>query len=92
MSVVTALPPADSPNTVTGPGWPPNAAVLSRTHSSAATWSRSPRLLSTDREGEACPVGSRKPSARWFSQTWTRSPRRTRAWPRYSPLREDPIR
>ncbi len=46
MSVVTALAPADSPMTVTLPGSPPNARMLSRTHSSAATWSRRPRLLS----------------------------------------------
>ena len=51
ISVVTALPPADSPKTVTWSGSPPNAAMLSRTHSSAATWSRSPRLLSTGRSG-----------------------------------------
>ena len=31
--------PADSPNIVTLPGSPPNAAISSRTHSSAATWS-----------------------------------------------------
>ena len=31
--------PADSPKTVTLPGSPPNAAISSRTHSSAATWS-----------------------------------------------------
>ena len=37
-------PPADSPKTVTRSGSPPNAAMLSRTHSSAATWSSRPRL------------------------------------------------
>ncbi len=36
--------PADSPKTVTCPGSPPNAVMLSRTHSSAATWSSRPRL------------------------------------------------
>ena len=33
--------------TVTRSGSPPNAAMLSRTHLSAAIWSRSPRLLGT---------------------------------------------
>ena len=59
ISVVTALPPADSPKTVTRPGSPPKAAMLSRTHSSAAIWSRSPRLLSTGRSGVAYRVKSR---------------------------------
>lgn len=36
--------PADSPKTVTWPGSPPNAVMLSRTHWSAATWSSRPRL------------------------------------------------
>ena len=39
--------PADSPATVTRSGSPPNAAMLSRTHSSAAIWSRRPRLDGT---------------------------------------------
>ena len=43
-SAATDPPPADSPNTVTRPGSPPNARMLSRTHSSAATWSSSPRF------------------------------------------------
>ena len=36
--------PADSPKTVTLAGSPPKAAMLSRTHSRAATWSSRPRL------------------------------------------------
>ena len=36
--------PADSPATVTRSGSPPNAAMLSRTHSSAAIWSRRPEV------------------------------------------------
>ncbi|MCY1237813.1 hypothetical protein D9M72_505240 [compost metagenome] len=48
--------PADWPNTVTLAGSPPKAAMLSRTHSRAATWSRRPML--------ACPSPrSRNPSA-----------------------------
>ena len=31
------MPPADSPNTVTCPGSPPNAATFSCTHASAAS-------------------------------------------------------
>ena len=42
--VVMLMAPADSPATVTRPGSPPNAAMFSRTHRSAATWSSSPTL------------------------------------------------
>ena len=35
--VPTLIPPADSPKIVTRPGSPPNAAMLSRTHSRAST-------------------------------------------------------
>ena len=52
MSVVTALPPADSPNTVTRAASPPKAAMFACTHPSNATWSRSPRLLSNGRRPE----------------------------------------
>ena len=38
----TDVAPADSPKIVTLPGSPPNAAMLSRTQRSAATWSRRP--------------------------------------------------
>jgi hypothetical protein len=51
INVVTALPPADSPNTVTFDGSPPKAAMFCCTHSSAATWSRNPRLDSNGRSG-----------------------------------------
>ncbi|MCU1422219.1 MAG: hypothetical protein JWN36_1870 [Microbacteriaceae bacterium] len=51
MRVVTAFAPADSPKSVTLSGSPPNARMLSRTHCIAATWSRSPRLLSNGRSG-----------------------------------------
>ena len=44
ISVVTEIAPADSPKIVTCPGSPPKAAMLSRTHSRAAIWSRSPRF------------------------------------------------
>ena len=40
----TLIAPADSPATVTASGSPPNVVMLSRTHSSAATWSSRPRL------------------------------------------------
>ena len=43
-SVPTLAAPADSPKTVTRSGSPPNAAMQSRTHSSAAIWSRMPAL------------------------------------------------
>ena len=39
-----SAPPADSPKIVTLFGSPPKLAIESRTHSSAATWSRMPRL------------------------------------------------
>jgi len=54
-SAETLIAPALSPNTVTWPGSPPNEAMLSRTHSSAATWSSSPRLATT-------PSSAAKPS------------------------------
>ena len=53
MSVVTALPPADSPNTVTRAASPPKAPMFARTHPSSATWSRSPRLLSNGTQAGA---------------------------------------
>ncbi|WP_249367779.1 MULTISPECIES: hypothetical protein [unclassified Actinomyces] len=43
-SAMTEAPPALWPVTVTRPGSPPKAAMLSRTHSRAVTWSRVPRL------------------------------------------------
>ena len=43
-SAATDPPPADWPKTVTRSGSPPKARMLSRTHSSAATWSSRPRL------------------------------------------------
>ena len=46
MAISAAMQPApdDSPKTVTRPGSPPKAAMLSWTQRSAATWSRSPRF------------------------------------------------
>ena len=41
-SIPMLIAPADSPKIVTLPGSPPNAAISSRTHSSAATWSSRP--------------------------------------------------
>ena len=67
--------PADSPKTVTWPGSPPKAAMLSRTHSRAATWSRSPRLA-------GAPAITAKPSipTRWLNVTTTTSPSRAIRW------------
>ena len=62
-SVPTLMPPADSPKMVTFSGSPPKAAMFSRTHSSAATWSSMPSLPV---DGMRPPVSSRrrrKPSA-----------------------------
>ncbi len=42
MRLCTDIPPADCPAIVTRAGSPPNAAMLSRTHRSAAIWSSSP--------------------------------------------------
>ena len=47
--VVTIPAPADSPNSVTRSGSPPNAAMLSRTQRNAASTSRSPMLESKRR-------------------------------------------
>ena len=54
-SVPTLMPPADSPKIVTLPGSPPKAAMLSRTHSSAATWSSRPRLPEPARSSSSQP-------------------------------------
>ena len=43
-NVPTLMAPADSPKAVTSSGSPPKAAMLSRTHSRARTWSRIPLL------------------------------------------------
>jgi hypothetical protein len=42
--VITAPPPADWPAIVTRAGSPPKAAMFSRTHSSASSQSRMPRM------------------------------------------------
>jgi hypothetical protein len=44
ISAQIGQPPADSPAIVTRPGSPPNAAMLRRTHRSAASWSSRPKL------------------------------------------------
>ena len=41
-SMLTEIPPADSPKIVTFAGSPPNAAILFWIHSNAAIWSRIP--------------------------------------------------
>ncbi len=45
MRAIAEEPPADSPNTVTLDGSPPNEAIWSRTHSKARIWSRSPQFV-----------------------------------------------
>lgn len=74
-SAATDPAPADSPKTVTWSGSPPNAVMLSRTHSRAATWSSSPRLA-------GAPSMRAKPSmpTRWLRVTTTSSPARARCW------------
>ena len=57
----TLIAPADSPKIVTRSGSPPNAATLSRTHSSAATWSRMPALPEPSNPS-AMPSRCRNPS------------------------------
>ena len=54
--------PADSPNTVTSSGSPPNAAMCSRTHRSAAIWSSSPSTPLSGCADDRC-ASSRKPNA-----------------------------
>ena len=63
ISVVTQPPPADSPKSVTSLGSPPNAAMLSRTHSRAATMSRNPTLVSNTWSASPNDEKSRNPSA-----------------------------
>ena len=83
-SVSTAPPPADCPAIVTRDGSPPNAAMFSRTHSSAASQSRTPRL-------EGAPGMWPKPSKprRYETETVT-TPSRLKARPSYQGLAGDP--
>ena len=57
MSVQIFAPPPDSPKTVTFPGSPPNAAMLSRTHSRAATRSSCAAFPTAYRSLEPAQVG-----------------------------------
>ena len=61
-SVPTLPPPADSPKIVTWSGSPPNAAMQSRTHSSAATWSRMPALPEPSNSSPNRSARCRKPN------------------------------
>ena len=83
-SVSTAPPPADWPAIVTRPGSPPNAAMFSRTHSSAASQSRTPRLL-------GAPAMWPNPSnpSRYEIVTVT-TPSRVKAAPSYQGLAGEP--
>ena len=74
-SASTDEPPALSPNTVTLSASPPNAAMLRCTHSSAAIWSRRPRLVSNGCSGSAYSVTSRNPNGpnRYWMVTTTTS-------------------
>src|SRR5260370_35101643 len=75
-SVPMLMAPADSPKTVIFPGSPPNAAILSRTHCRAATWSSRPQLLEKPLFSPPLPATCRKPSAPTlqFRETTTTSP------------------
>ncbi len=64
ISMFTDQPPADSPMIVTLPGSPPKAAMLRRTHSSAATWSIRPKFP------------TRSPPASRVSAWWAKNPKR----------------
>ena len=83
-SVSTAPPPADCPAIVTRDGSPPNAAMFSRTHSSAASQSRTPRL-------DGAPAMWPKPSkpSRYETMTVT-TPSRLNARPSYQGLAGEP--
>ena len=61
-STPTLIAPADSPKIVTWSGSPPNAAMLSRTHSSAAIWSRMPALPGPSKPGRRRSSRCRKPN------------------------------
>ena len=82
--VSTAPPPADWPAIVTLDGSPPNAAMLSRTHSRAAIQSRTPRF---DGAPWMCPKPS-KPR-RYETETVT-TPSRLKARPSYQGLAGEP--
>ena len=65
--------PADSPNTVTRAGSPPNAAAFARTQRSAAIWSWSPRLLAA---GSPASASGRRSRALRRDSSPSRPPRR----------------
>ena len=73
-SVPTFPPPPDSPKMVTLPGSPPNSAMLSLTHCSAATTSSMPTFAEYLYFSEQ-PERSRNPSMfrRWLTLTTTTS-------------------
>ncbi len=76
--------PADSPATVTRSGSPPNAAMLSRTHSRAASWSSRPRLAGRVREdAEAL-------DAQAVVDGYEDHPSRANAHPSYTGTAEEP--
>ena len=80
----TAPPPADWPASVTRSGSPPNAAMFSRTHSSAATQSRTPRFAGAP---GTCPNPS-NPSR--YDRVTVTTPSRAKAAPSYQALAGDP--
>ena len=63
MRVPTLMAPADSPNTVTFPGSPPKASMLSRTQVRAAIWSSRPQLPAAPDSGSRSTGWARKPRA-----------------------------
>ena len=55
----TLTAPEDSPKSVTFSGSPPNASMFSRTHFSAASWSRRPRFVTPPSSGRNPSIPSR---------------------------------
>ena len=74
--VLTFIPPPDSPKIVTLPGSPPNPAMLSRTHSSAAWMSSMPLIPDVATSGPPTSARWANPRAprRWFTVATTTSP------------------
>ena len=82
-SVETLRPPPDSPNTVTRPGSPPNASMLSRTHARAATMSSMPAQPDAANSPPASSARYADPKMlrRWLMVTTTTSLRLHRLTP-----------
>ena len=84
--VSTAPPPADCPAIVTLAGSPPNAAMLSRTHSRASSQSSTPRFIG------ASAIQPKPSKPRRYEIETVTTPSRLKAAPSYQGLAGEPAK